>query len=112
MLDAPYVIVGGPEGHGPGAERYSCSLCRADAWIGPASIKMLKENPAYQLICLRCYVLDPKVPEAESHQVSSREELIEAFGSEKMADLVAEAGVKFMREIKKKKPPSEPWKRN
>jgi hypothetical protein len=110
-MEEPFMIVGGVEGNGPGAERYSCSLCQADAWIGPASIRMLKENSSCQLICLRCYILNPKVPAATSHQVSSREELIEAYGSEAIADSVAEAGVKFMRDIKKK-PPFQPWKKN
>jgi ribosomal protein L40E len=109
----PDFIIGGMTGEGPGAKRYSCTYCHTDAWIGPASIKLLKENAETKLICLACYVSNPKIPKAEECEtsVSSHEELVEALGVEK-ADFLAKNTPKIISALKKKAAALEPWKRN
>ena len=109
----PAFIIGGVTGEAAGAVRYSCSYCQSDAWIGPASIKMLKENADAKVICIVCYISNPKVPAAEEAEisVSSRDELVEALGVEK-ADLMVKDGPKMIAALKKKALKFEPWKKN
>ncbi len=106
-------IIGGISGEGPGAKRYSCSFCQSDAWIGPASIKILSENPETKVICLACYVSNPKIPASSEMEtsVSSRDELVEALGAEK-ADFLVKNGPKMIAALRKKAAALEPWKKN
>ncbi len=105
-------IIGGETGEVPGAKRYSCLYCRADAWLGPASIKILSENTTTKVICLECYLSNPKIPQATEMEtsVSSREELVEALGTEK-ADLLVKHAPKIFAALRKKAA-FEPWKKN
>jgi hypothetical protein len=109
----PDFIIGGMTGEVPGAKRYSCVYCQSDAWIGPASIRILSEHTDAKVICLTCYVSNPKIPastEAET-SVSSREELVDALGTEKADFLVANAP-KMIAALRKKVAALEPWKKN
>jgi hypothetical protein len=106
-------IIGGITGEGPGAVRYSCSYCQADAWIGPASIKIVSQHPETKVICLGCYVSNPKIPSASEMEtsVSSRDELVEVLGVEN-ADFLVKNGPKMIAALRKKAAVLEPWKKN
>jgi hypothetical protein len=109
----PDFIIGGVAGDAPGAKLYSCSFCQSDAWLGPASIKMLTEHIETKVICLSCYLTNPKVPQDVDAEttVSSREELVEALGAEK-ADFLVKNGPKMIAALRKKSAAFEPWKKN
>jgi hypothetical protein len=109
----PDFIIGGVTGEGPGARLYSCSFCQSDAWLGPASIKILAENAHTKVICLTCYLVNPKVPQSTEAEtsVSSRDELVEALGTEK-ADFLVKNGPKMIAALRKKTAAFEPWKKN
>jgi hypothetical protein len=109
----PDFIIGGVTGEGPGAKLYSCAYCQSDAWLGPASIKILSENVETKVICLMCYLVNPKVPQSTEAEtsVSSREELVEALGTEK-ADFLVKNGPKMIAALRKKSAALEPWKKN
>ncbi len=109
----PDFIIGGETGEVPGAQRYGCCFCRNNAWLGPASIEIISRDPAVKVICLTCYVSNPKVPAvAETGtQVSSRQELVDALGSER-ADFLVKHGPKLIASMRKQAAQLEPWKKN
>ena len=109
----PNFIIGGVTGEGPGAKLYSCSFCQSNAWLGPASINIITEHLDTKVICLHCYLWNPKVPDATEAEtsVSSREELVEALGTEK-ADFLVKNGPKMIAALRKKSATLQPWKKN
>ncbi len=109
----PEFIIGGETGEVPGAKLYSCTFCQSDAWLGPASIKILADSLETKVICLQCYFSNPKVPSSGEVEttVSSREELVDALGTEK-ADFLVENGPKLIEALRKRSAAFEPWKKN
>lgn len=109
----PDFIIGGETCEVPGAQRYGCCFCRRDAWLGPASIAVLAKHSDVKVICLTCYVTNPAVPSAKETetQVSSREELVQALGTER-ADFLVEHGPKLLASLRKEAAKLEPWKKN
>jgi hypothetical protein len=109
----PDFIIGGVTGEAAGSKLYSCSFCQSNAWLGPASVKMLTENIETKVICLTCYLTNPKIPQATEAEtsVSSRDELVEALGAEK-ADFLVKNGPKIIADLRKKSAALEPWKKN
>ena len=87
------IIVGGPSG-AAGSIRYTCAFCSGETWLMPASQKVVAEEET-SIICLACYLTNPRTPEADEHCVSSHQELVDIFGSER-AEWIETEGLKRM----------------